>query len=358
MSSKADIHPGPSSDSTAPGSGTDIAAHADSSGRLATAPAVLGIGAYLPTRVLGNDELARLVETNDAWIRERTGIIERRVSAPGETTADLATRAALAALENAGLAAHDVDLLLVATITGDEAPRATAVRVQHAIGATEATAFDVGLACTGFLAALVTAEQFLRAGGPYQHALVVGVDRLSAITDYSDRDTCVLFGDGAGAVVLGRGEGELLDHEIRVDGGRGDTITTRATRIGPAHAEAPEAKGPYLTMRGREVFRFAVQAFCDRIEQVVQRNGMTLEDLDWIVPHQANQRILEAGARKLGVPMSKVITNVSTRGNTSAASIPIALQEAVADGRVQRGHHIALVAFGGGLSQGVSLLRW
>lgn len=324
---------------------------------------ILGIGSYVPENVLSNERLEKLVDTNAQWIVERTGIHERRIAAPGQTTADLATAAGRAALESAGWEANDLDLILVGTITGDQSTSATAGQVQWGLGASRAAGFDIGLACTGFLAALATGEQFVR-GGMYDKVLVIGADRGSAFTDYTDRDSCILFGDAAGAVVIGeRGSdgAELLDRELMVDGSGGNLIRMRPEKARPDR-ESPDApaqhSGPFLSMEGREVFRFAVKAFCERIRQVVERNGFTLEDLDWIVPHQANQRILEAGARKLGVPMDKVISNVAVRGNTSAASIPLALSEAVADGRVQKGQLVALVAFGGGLSQGVTLVRW
>ncbi len=321
---------------------------------------LLGAGLCVPQRILTNAQLEQMVDTSDAWIVERTGMRERRIAAKGQTTSELAAGAAQAALQQAGLHADDVELVLVATSTPDTPVPATACRVQHRIGARKAAAFDVASGCTGFVSALMTGARLVAAGG-FANAVVIGADVLSSITDYQDRDTCVLFGDGAGAVVLraGAGGGEVLDHVLHADGSGADVIEVPAGgSAAPAGTDTVARRGHFLRMRGREVFRFAVARMCEVVEELAGRNGLTPRDIDWIVPHQANLRILEAAARKLGLPMDRLILNVDRYGNTAAASIPIALGEAAAEQRFQPGQRICTVAFGAGLSWGGSLLSW
>jgi len=319
---------------------------------------VLGVGHSVPEQVLTNADFEALVDTSDDWIVSRTGMRERRVVAAGQTTSALAVEAARLALEAAGLEAADLELILVATVTPDSMCPSTASRVQHGLGATRAVGFDVSAACSGFVYALMTGHRLVGSGA-YANALVIGAETLSTVTNYEDRDSCVLFGDAAGAVVLGPSQegSEILDHLLGLDGAGSDLIELPAGRrsMVPGH-ETPPA--PYLTMHGRKVFRFAVRALCDSVRTLAERNGLAVEDLDLIVPHQANLRILEAAASGLGLPMDRFFVNVERYGNTSSASIPLALSEAQAQGAVKRGDLICLVAFGGGLTWGANLLRW
>lgn len=320
---------------------------------------ILGTGFHVPEKVLSNSALEEIVDTSDEWIVARTGMRERRVAHSDEATSDLAAKAAHAALVDAGVDAADIGLILVATATADHVCPPTATLVQAKIGASAAAGFDIGAACSGFCNALMTGHQFILSGA-YRHVLVIGADKLSSITNYEDRESCILFGDGAGAVVLGsNGGSELLAHHLGIDGTGADMIRVPAggSRL-PASDETIASRLHYLVLDGREVFRFAVKKFCEEIEAITERAGFTLDDLDWIVPHQANQRILEAAARKLRFPMAKVVSNIEHYGNTSSASIPIALAEAAHDGRIQKGDLVAFVAFGGGLTWGASLVRW
>lgn len=321
---------------------------------------VLGTGACLPERVLTNRDLEGMVDTSDRWILERTGVRERRLVQPGQAASDLATDAARRALAACGLDAADVELIVVATVTPDSTCPPTACHVQRKLGAPRAAGFDLSAACSGFANALCVAHHMIGSGS-FANALVIGVDVLSSITDYTDRNTCVLFGDGAGAVVLGAEPTDhvLLDHVIGIDGTGTDLIEVPAGGSArPTSQETLDRREHFIRLEGRKVFRFAVGKICEVVNRLAERNGIAVEDIDVLIPHQANLRILEAAAEKLGFPMSKVVVNVDRFGNTSSASIPMALDEAVRAGRLRRGDLVCTVAFGGGLSWGGSLIEW
>ncbi len=318
---------------------------------------VAGCGAYLPERVVTNDDLARIVDTTDEWIRQRTGIRERRIAAESETTAVLGTRAAEVALARAGMDANDIDLIVVATATPDETFPATATMIQARLGMTRGAAFDVHAVCTGFIYALAVADNFIKAGQA-RHVLVIGAETFSRILDWSDRGTCVLFGDGAGALVLrateAKGNGDargVLSTHIYSDGRNHDALYVDG---GPSSTRTVG----HLRMEGREVFRHAVTRMIEAIDEALDLNHLTPGDLDWLVPHQANMRIIEAIGRRLNVPQERVVATVERHANTSAASIPLALYEAVEDGRIQPGHLVLLEGMGGGFTWGSALLRW
>lgn len=321
---------------------------------------LVGWGKYVPRRVLTNEDLSRMVDTSDEWIRTRTGIRERRLAEDGETTATMATKAAQAALEVARLSPTDLDLIIVATATPDHLFPATACLVQDALGADQAAAFDLSAGCSGFVYAVAVAAHMLEAGA-CRTALVIGAETLSRITDWSDRNTCVLFGDGAGAVVLeaAQNEGGVLSTVLGADGSGAGLLQLPAggSRLPASHRTVAEHLH-YLRMEGREVFRFAVRTIPDATRQVLQRAGLTLDQVDLLIPHQANQRIIDAAARALGLPSEQVYTNVDRYGNTSAASIPIALCEAVEQGRIQPGDLVVCVGFGAGLTWGAAAIRW
>ncbi len=318
---------------------------------------VLGCGSYLPARILSNDELARTVDTTDEWIVQRTGIRERHIAAAGELTSDLAINAARAALSHARLNADAIDLIVVATSTPDQTFPATAVSVQAALGITQGAAFDLQAVCSGFVYALSVADGLLRAG-QFKRALVIGAETFSRILDWNDRTTCVLFGDGAGAVVL-----EALEQPGTAED-RG-ILTTHLRSDGRHKAKLYVDGGPsstqtvgHLRMEGREVFKHAVAMITDVIEDAFKATGLSAAEIDWFVPHQANKRIIDGSAHKLGIAPEKVVITVDRHGNTSAASIPLALVDAVADRRIKRGHLILLEAMGGGFTWGSALLRW
>lgn len=322
-----------------------------------TRSVVLGCGSYLPERVLTNNDLARLVDTSDDWIVQRTGIRERRIAAPGELTSDMAIRAAKAALANAGVEADTIDLVLVATSTPDNTFPASAVSVQAGLGITRGAAFDLQAVCSGFVYALATADGFIKSG-LFKRVLVIGAETFSRILDWTDRTTCVLFGDGAGAVVLAamtqpgtREDRGILTAQLRSDGRH---------RLKLYVDGGPSSTGTvgHLRMEGREVFRHAVGMITDVVEDAFRATGFTAADIDWFVPHQANERIIDGSARKLGIDPSKVIKTVAQHGNTSAASIPLALAAGVADGRIKQGDLVLLEAMGGGFTWGAVLLRW
>lgn len=322
-----------------------------------TRSVVLGTGSYLPERVLTNDDLSRLVETSDDWIVQRTGIRERHIAADGETTADLGEAAARRALEDAGLGPDDIDLIVLATSTPDNTFPATAVEIQARLGVRRGAAFDVQAVCSGFVYALATADSMLRTGLA-SRALVIGAETFSRILDWNDRTTCVLFGDGAGAVVIEArdGEGTLADRGIltahlRADGRHKDKLYV------DGGVSSTRTVG-HLRMEGREVFKFAVGAVTDVIEAAFDATGFNGDTIDWFIPHQANRRIIEGSARKLGIDPAKVVMTVDRHGNTSAASIPLALDTAVRDGRVQPGQILLLEAMGGGFTWGSIILRW
>jgi len=318
---------------------------------------VLGCGSYLPARILSNDELAKLVDTTDEWIVQRTGIRERHIAAPGELTSDLALNAARAALANAHVEAASIDLIVLATSTPDQTFPATAVSVQAGLGITNGAAFDLQAVCSGFVYALSVTDAMLKSGAA-KRALVIGAETFSRILDWNDRTTCVLFGDGAGALVLEAqpqfgttaDRGVLTTHlrsdgrfksKLYVDGGVSSTQT-----VG------------HLRMEGREVFKHAVAMITDVIDDAFKATGASAADIDWFVPHQANKRIIDGSAHKLGIAAEKVVMTVDRHGNTSAASIPLALSDAVADRRIKRGNLILLEAMGGGFTWGSALLRW
>jgi 3-oxoacyl-[acyl-carrier-protein] synthase-3 len=318
---------------------------------------VLGVGSYLPSRVLTNAELAAMVDTSDEWIVQRTGIKERHIAAPGETTSMLGEKAARAALADAGLAPEDIDLVIVGTSTPDYTFPSTATQIQAALGITQGVAFDLQAVCSGFVFALATADKFLRSGS-HKRALVIGAETFSRIIDWTDRTTCVLFGDGAGALVL----------EARESTGSSDergVLTTHLRSDGRHRAKLHVDGGPsstgtvgHLRMEGKEVFRFAVGMVTDVVTDAFAATGFRAADLQWFVPHQANRRIIDMSAAKLGIAPEKVVATVHLHGNTSAASIPLALSVAANDGRIRRGDLVMLEAVGGGFTWGSALIRW
>lgn len=318
---------------------------------------VLGCGSYLPTRIVSNEELARSVATTDEWIVQRTGIRERHVAAPGELTSELAVHAARAALANAHVDAQSIDLIVLATSTPDQTFPATAVSVQAALGITHGAAFDLQAVCSGFVYALQVIDALLR-GGSYKRALVIGAETFSRILDWNDRTTCVLFGDGAGALVIEaqpqtgtREDRGILTTHLRSDGRHKAKLYVDG---GPSSTQTVG----HLRMEGREVFKHAVAMITDVIEDAFKATGYTAADIDWFIPHQANKRIIDGSAHKLGIAPEKVVITVDRHGNTSAASIPLALSDAVADRRIKRGNLILLEAMGGGFTWGSALLRW
>jgi 3-oxoacyl-[acyl-carrier-protein] synthase-3 len=318
---------------------------------------VLGCGSYLPQKVLTNAELAARIDTSDEWIVQRTGIRERHIAAEGEFTSHLAINAARAALEHAGLDAQAIDLIVLATSTPDNTFPATAVAVQNGLGIHHGAAFDLQAVCSGFVFGLATADGLLKTGA-FKRALVIGAETFSRILDWNDRTTCVLFGDGAGAVVLDaqqmpgtREDRGILTSHLRSDGRHKAKLYVDG---GPSSTQTVG----HLRMEGRAVFKHAVAMITDVIEQAFKTTGYTADDVDWFVPHQANKRIIDDSARKLGIAPEKVVTTVDKHGNTSAASIPLALTAAVADGRIKRGDLVMLEAMGGGFTWGATLLRW
>src|SRR6187401_3230420 len=320
---------------------------------------IAGIGSYAPVRVLTNADLERMVATSDEWIRERTGIRERRIAAPGEACSDLAVRAGKRALTAAGLAATDLDMILVATCTGDYPLPATACLVQHQLGATNAAACDLSAACCGFVYALSLADAYVRTG--MRHVLIIGSEVMSAITDWTDRNTCVLFGDGAGAAVVSASEGPdgILSTHLRSDGALWELIAVPGggSRLPPCEKVLAERLN-CIKMKGNETFKVAVRTLEEIARETLAANNVTVADLDLYVPHQANVRILKAVVDRLGLPLEKVMLNLDRYGNTSAASIPIALDEAVRQGRITEGSLVMLGAFGAGLTWASALIRW
>lgn len=320
---------------------------------------IAGTGSYAPARVLTNAELERMVATSDQWIQERTGIRERRIAATGEACSDLAVQAGKRALAAAGLAATDLDMILVATCTGDYPLPATACLVQHQLGATKAAACDLSAACCGFVYALSVADAYVKNG--MRHVLVIGSEVMSAITDWTDRNTCVLFGDGAGAVVVSASDGErgILSTHLRSDGALCELIMVPGggSRTPPSEKVLAERQ-QYIKMKGNETFKVAVRTLEDIARTTLSANNLRVEDLDLYVPHQANVRILKAVMERLGLPIEKVFLNLDRYGNTSAASIPIALDEAVREGRIKDGSLVMLGAFGAGLTWASAMVRW
>lgn len=321
---------------------------------------VIGWGKYVPKRVLTNDALSQMVDTSDEWIYTRTGIRERRLVEDGETTASMAVQAAQQALDVAHLRPTQLDLIVVATVTPDHLFPCTASLVQDALGATRAAAFDLSAGCTGFVYALSVAAQSL-ASGAYRTAMVIGAETLSSITNWSDRGTCVLFGDGAGAVILQAGEndGGVLATSLGSDGSGAKLLWLPAGGSRMPTSERTVAEGMhYLRMNGREIFRFAVKVMHTATSEVLKKSGYSLKDLALLIPHQANQRIIDAAARSLNLPSEMLFSNIERYGNTSAASIPIALCEAVEIGRIQSGDLVVCVGFGAGLTWGAAAIKW
>ena len=318
---------------------------------------IVGTGSYLPEKVLTNADLEKMVDTNDEWIVSRSGIRERHIAADGETTGDLAFHAATRALEAAGLAGSDVELIVLGTTTPDLIFPSTACLLQHRLGANGCPAFDVNAACSGFIYALSVADQFIRSG-MVKNALVVGAETLSRMVDWTDRGTCVLFGDGAGAVVLqADAEAGVISTHLHADGGKKDLLYTPAGVSVGFDTSLPNA-GVKVLMAGSDVFKYAVKALDSVVDETLAANGLDKTDLDWLIPHQANLRIIEATAKRLQMPMDRVIVTVDRTGNTSAGSVPLALDEAVRSGRVQRGQLLLLEAFGGGFTWGSALIRY
>jgi 3-oxoacyl-[acyl-carrier-protein] synthase-3 len=318
---------------------------------------ILGCGSYLPAQILTNSDLARKVDTTDDWIVQRTGIHERHIAAPGEWTSHMAVHAARAALAHAKVDAQSIDLIVLATSTPDNTFPASAVAVQADLGITHGAAFDLQAVCSGFVYALATADSLLKSGA-FSRALVIGSETFSRILDWTDRGTCVLFGDGAGAVVLDSQTQPDLDEERGI-------LTVRLRSDGRYKSKLYVDGGPsstgtvgHLRMEGREVFRHAVAMITDVVEDAFKATGYTAEDIDWFIPHQANRRIIDGSAHKLGIPPGKIVVTVDRHGNTSAASIPLALADAVADRRIKRGDLLLLEAMGGGFTWGAALVRW
>lgn len=316
-----------------------------------------GVGSALPRRIMKNADFEGIIETSDEWIAQRTGIRQRHIAGEGETTASLGEAAARAALANAGLTPDDIDLIVLATSTPDNTFPATAVDIQNRLGMRHGFAFDMQAVCSGFVYAITTADLYLK-GGLAKRVLVIGAETFSRILDWSDRTTCVLFGDGAGALVLEAEESEggvsergIIASSLRSDGAHKDKLFVDG---------GPGTTGTvgHLRMEGREVFKHAVGMITDVIEDVFAKAAITADDLDWFVPHQANKRIIDASAKKLGIAEAKVVTTVQLHGNTSAASVPLALSVAVADGRIKKGDLVLLEAMGGGFTWGAVLLRW
>jgi 3-oxoacyl-[acyl-carrier-protein] synthase-3 len=321
---------------------------------------ITGTGMYVPDRVLTNRDLEHMVETSDEWIRERTGIRERRIAAPDQASSDLAVIAAQRALEAAGLEPRDVDQIVLATTTPDRYLPSCACTVQAKLGASNASAYDMFAACTGFVYGLGIARGAIGTGQA-DTVLVIGVETLSRIVDYTDRNTCVLFGDGAGAAVLQAcpaGEG-ILAISMGSDGTLGEVLEIPAGGSSqPASADTVQARGHFIKMRGRELFKIAVRAMEDSVRRTLEATGLATDDIDLLVPHQANLRILDAVRERLALPSEKMIVNIERYGNTSSASIPISLDEVVREGRVKPGDNVGLVAFGGGATWGATLMKW
>ncbi|MBT5497009.1 MAG: ketoacyl-ACP synthase III [Alphaproteobacteria bacterium] len=317
---------------------------------------IIGFGSYLPKNVVTNDDLARKIDTSDEWIRKRTGITQRHIAAEGELTSDIAEHAARAALDNAGVSSDEIDLIVLATATPDNTFPATAARVQSKLGIRRGAAFDVQAVCAGYVYALATADNMIRLGQA-ETALVIGAEVFSRILDWEDRGTCVLFGDGAGATVLRGSDAAgtnqdrgILSTHIYSDGEYYDMLYVDG---GPSTT----GTSGYLRMEGKEVFRHAVQRMSEVVETALETNGLKIDDVDWLIPHQANKRIMDSIAKKLSFPAEKIVVTVDKQANTSAATIPLALAEAASDGRLKKGNLIALSALGGGFSWGSALFR-
>jgi 3-oxoacyl-[acyl-carrier-protein] synthase-3 len=318
---------------------------------------IAGTGSYLPEKVLTNDDLSKIVDTSDEWIAARTGIRERHIAAEGETTSDLGYHAAMRALEAAGVDAKDLDLIVVGTTTPDLIFPSTACLIQHRLGADGCPAFDVNAACSGFVYALTVADKFIRSGAA-KTALVIGAETLTRMVDWSDRTTCVLFGDGAGAVVLKADtETGILSTHMHADGGKKELLWN-PVGVSVGFKPGEDNAGVRIHMSGNDVFKHAVKALDSVVEETLEANGLDRHDIDWLIPHQANLRIIEATAKRLDMPMDRVVVTVDKHGNTSSGSVPLALDVAVRSGKVQRGQLLLLEAFGGGFTWGSVLLRY
>jgi 3-oxoacyl-[acyl-carrier-protein] synthase-3 len=323
---------------------------------------IKSLATYVPPRLLTNADLETMVDTTDAWILQRTGIRERHIVDPGVATSDLAKEAALKAIAQAGLTPGDIGLIIVGTVTPDMMFPSTACLLQHTIGATHAWGFDLSAACSAFTYALTAASQIVAAGG-VEHALVVGADVMSSIIDYKDRATCVLFGDGAGAVVVSAAQddsdGAILDYEHEIDGGGGPALCMPAGgSLRPASHETVDQRLHYVKQDGQQVFKFAVRKTEEISRRILERNGLTPDDLSLFISHQANRRIIESATERLGVPPDKVIINIERFGNTTAATIPLALNDALGSGRLHKGDLILLASVGAGFTVGTVLVRW
>ncbi len=321
---------------------------------------IIGIGTYVPEKVLTNKDLESMVDTSDEWIVERTGIQERRIASPDMATSDLASKAAQRALDDAGVTAEEIDLIIVATATPDMFFPSTACLVQANIKATHAAAFDLAAGCSGFVYGMVTGSQFIKAG-LYKKVLVIGAECLSKILDWTDRNTCVLFGDGAGAAVLAEtapGYG-ILAAQLGADGSGGDLLKLPAGGSrNPATNETVSQRMHFVHMSGNDVFKFAVKIMGEAANRALEDAGLSAGDVDCLIPHQANIRIIQSAAKRLKLPMDKVMINVNKYGNTSAASIPIALEEAVHGGKIKQGDNVVLVGFGAGLTWASAVIKW
>jgi 3-oxoacyl-[acyl-carrier-protein] synthase-3 len=317
---------------------------------------IAGCGSYLPERILGNEELAKTIDTSDEWIVNRTGIRQRHIAAPDQKTSDLAIKASEAAMATAGIGADEVDLIIVATATPDNTFPATAATVQGELGITQGAAFDIQAVCSGFVYALAVGDNFIKAGQS-KTVLVIGAETFSRILDWQDRGTCVLFGDGAGAVVLRASEDTtngargILSTHLHTDGRYRDLLYVDG---GPSSTQTVGQ----LRMSGRDVFKYAVGFLAAAVDEALEANGMTSDDVDWLVPHQANKRIMDATARKLGMPAERMVCTIERHANTSAASIPLALAEASSDGRIKPGQIVLIEGMGGGFTWGSAMIRW
>ena len=316
---------------------------------------IIGTGSYLPEKVLTNADLEKMVDTSDAWIQERTGIRERHIAADGEFTLDLAEHASRRAIEASGIAASDIDLIVVATTTADRVFPSTACLLQSRLGNRGCPAFDIQAVCAGFVYAIGVADKFVKTGSA-KRALVVGAETFSRIIDWTDRDTCVLFGDGAGAVILeASNEPGIYSTHLHADGDYADYLHVPK---GVSQGYSLEKEGAYVEMQGNKVFKFAVKALGDIVDETLQANNMEKSDIDWLVPHQANIRIIQATAKKLNMSMDQVVLTVAEHGNTSAASIPLALDNAVRSGKIKRGETLLFEGIGGGFAWGSALVRY
>ncbi len=323
---------------------------------------ILGTGSFFPEKMLTNKDLEKMVETNDEWIVERTGIKARRIAEDGVVTSDLALKASQRALEAAGRTPEDIDMIIFATVSPDQVMPSAACELQHKLGCRNIMAFDLSAACTGFVYSLSVAEQFVRSG-MYKNVLVIGAEILHRLVNYKDRGTCILFGDGAGAAVVGPAEENeengILSMHLHADGSLGDLFVLPAggSKI-PFRQDVLDKDLQYVQMKGKEIFKNAVRTMSQCCQEALDANNLSKDDVDWVIPHQANRRIIEAVGRHFGIPDEKIIYDLETKGNTSAATVPMALDAAVKDGRIKRGDMVLLTAFGAGLTSGSILLRY